>query len=174
MSTSLTADVIASISATLTKTSDLSLAVDTLGDGARAGQAFANGTGQDQADIVWADQRTVTAGADDDIDVAGVLTDVFGATITAARIRAIFIKTANGATANLEIGAAAANPIATLFGATNDKLVVRLGGGFLLLCAPDATGYAIVAGSADTLRVSHDGTTSDDVTYNIVILAASA
>ena len=47
-------------------------------------QKITDGTTANKADLLYADERTVTTGADDDIDLAGVLTDAFGTTITAA------------------------------------------------------------------------------------------
>ena len=62
----------------------------------QASIALDNGTGANQADKVFTDTRTVTTGATDSLDLAGSLTDAFGATITLARVKAILVKAASG------------------------------------------------------------------------------
>ena len=41
-----------------------------------------NGTGDNQADLVFADQRTLAASATENLDLAGTLAQTFGATLT--------------------------------------------------------------------------------------------
>ena len=44
--------------------------------------AFAFGSGASQYDLVWHDTRLLAAGASEELDVAGGLTDAFGNTLT--------------------------------------------------------------------------------------------
>lgn len=128
---------------------------------------WTNGVGANQINQVWHDNRSIASGGNDDLDLAGGLTGAFGQTITFARIKvlAIFNKSDDNV---LEIGAAGTNPLSTLFADTTDKIIIRPGGGILLV-APDATGYAVTGGSADVLRVADDGVQSGSAQYDIAI-----
>jgi hypothetical protein len=137
-----------------------------------ANVGFSSGVGANQADKIFADTRTITASSNDDLDLAGVLVDAFGAVITMARIRGLFVKAYAANTNNLIIGGGASNPITTILGGTTPTLTIRPGG-WLGLLAPDAIGYVVTAATADILRFSNGGAGSS-VTYDVVILGASA
>lgn len=133
--------------------------------------ALANGTGANQADLMFSDTRTLTASATEDLDLAASLTDSFGATITFARIKAIIISAASGNANNVNVTRPASNGV-PLFLAASDGLAVRPGGLFALV-GPDATGVAVTAGTGDLLTFTNSaGSTS--VSYSIIILGASA
>lgn len=132
---------------------------------------FAYGTGADQADILWADERTIGASSSEDLDLAGVLTDAFGATVAAAELVMILIVAAAANTNNVVVGDAT-SPI-PLFGGTNPTFAVKPGGVFLA-AAPAAAGLLTVgAGSTDDLKIANSSSGSS-VTYQIAILARSA
>ncbi|MDW9440973.1 hypothetical protein [Sinorhizobium meliloti] len=132
--------------------------------------ALTNGTAPNQADILWADQRTVASGATDAIDLAGVLADAFGATITAAELVAVIVvNQAKDGTAN--------TTALTIGGGTNPVIANALPtlqpGGVVLLAAGHASGLgAVTAGTADTLNVVNASGAA--ATYQILILARSA
>lgn len=127
-----------------------------------------DGTAANQSDLVFSDERT-TAG-NDDLDLAGVLTDFYGSTLTFARVKCILIKADSGNGVNLHVGGATS--AVGIFADATDELVVRPGGAAMVF-APDATAYAIGAGTTDVLRVApSDGATS--VTYDIMVIGASA
>src|SRR5688572_29561037 len=65
--------------------------------------ALTSGTGADQADKVFYAQRTITASANDDLDLAGVLTDPLGGTLTFVKVKAILIVAAAGNTNNVVV-----------------------------------------------------------------------
>lgn len=153
-----------------TQTSVLDLATAELPVDVQAAITLANGTGANQADRIFTDTRTVTTGATDSLDVAGSLTDAFGATITMARIKAILIRAASGNTTDLQLTRPASNGV-PLFAAASDAIVIRPGG-CLLWCAPDATGIAVTAGTGDLINVVNGSGAS--ATYDIVIVGASA
>jgi hypothetical protein len=132
---------------------------------------FANGTGANQADLLWADERTIAASSSEDLDLAGVLTDAFGATITAAEVVAIFIFADADNTNNVVVGDAT-SPV-PLFGGTNPTVSVKPGG-FFCIGAPNAAGqFSVGAGSTDDLKIANSSSGSP-VTYQIAILARSA
>ncbi|MGW2209914.1 hypothetical protein [Streptomyces sp. NPDC001781] len=134
---------------------------------------LSNGTGAGKADRVWSARRTITASSSDDLDLAGVLLDAYGAVITFARVKGIIVAAAAANTNNLVIGAAATNPWATLLGSTG-TLTVRPGG-FVAVGTgqTDTTGYAVTASTGDLLRITNGGSGSS-VTYDIHIIGASA
>jgi hypothetical protein len=71
-------------------------------------KTFANGALAGQADRIWADTGTLAASANTDLDLAGALTDVFGATVTFARVKALVVAARDANTNNVVVGAAAA------------------------------------------------------------------
>jgi hypothetical protein len=136
------------------------------------GAAWGSGTGAGQADLVWGDTNTLAASANTDIDLAGVLTNPLGGTLTFVRIRAILVIAAAGNTNNVVVGGAAATQFIGPFGAATHTVAVKPGGMFMVV-APDATGWAVAAGSTDLLRVANSaGGTGVD--YSIMIVGASA
>lgn len=135
-------------------------------------QNFSNGTTADKVDLAYVAERTVASATDDDIDLAAVLSDALGSTITAAELVGLLIlsKRASGVanTTNLTIGGST-NGVP---GFTSAGHVVKPGGAFLLM-NPDATGIATVtASTGDILRVTNGSGAS--ATYQIGILARSA
>lgn len=133
---------------------------------------FSDGTGANQIKQVFADTRTLSASATEDLDLAGGLTNALGTAITFTKIRAIAIRAAATNTNNVLVGGAASAQFATWVGDATDVVVVRPGGLFLLI-APDTTGYAVTATSADLLKIANSaGGTS--VSYDIVLLGTTA
>lgn len=133
---------------------------------------LASGTGVGQADIVFADQRTVASATNDDLDLAGVLADAFGAAITAVEVVAILLINRSADT-----DAVANTTSLTLGGATNPVAGLSapaIGpGGLVLLADPDAGGLVTVtAATGDILRVANGSGAA--ATYQIVILGRTA
>src|SRR4051812_35223041 len=76
-----------------------------------AGQVLlGSGTGAGNADIAYVAHRSLAGTTTENLDLAGVLTDVFGSTITAAKVKAILIVADTSNNGDLVIGAAASNP----------------------------------------------------------------
>lgn len=133
--------------------------------------SFTSGTGANQADVAVPDTRTLAASTSEDIDLAGVLTDAFGATITMAEVVGIIVYADPANTNNVVVGDAT-SPV-PLFGGTNPTVAVKPGGIFVLF-APDAAGqFTVGAGSTDDLKVANSGS-GTSVTYTIVVLGRSA
>ena len=132
---------------------------------------FADGTGAGQANRIFTDQRILAASATENLDLAGVLTDAYGATITFARIKAILIGAASGNTNNVVVGGHATAAFINWVSDATDKIVIRPGGLFVL-AATDATAYAVTAGTADMLTVANSGA-GTSVTYEIVLVGTS-
>lgn len=135
---------------------------------------FTSGVAANQADILYVDERAFTSSTADDIDLAGVLSNAFGQTITAVEIVGIVIINATKAgvrnTVTLSVGAGSA-PWFGMFGATGDVIKVPPGGVFCLF-APDASGLGTVtATTADLLTVTPGAAAGS---YQIAILARTA
>lgn len=161
-----------SVLATLTKTADLGNVPKSPLDFSRRVQ-LRTGTAAGQADKLFYDERTLNASASEDIDLAGVLTDDFGATITNARIKGLVVAAAAANTNNVVIGAASATQWAALLGTTG-TVTIRPGA-FVAMCVgeADAIGYAVAGGSTDLLKVANSGA-GTSVTYQIIVIGASA
>lgn len=168
MSLSLT--VKAAIHGTHTKVLDLATAALPLD--AQALLTLTDGTGANQADRVFHDQRTLTASATEDLDLAGSLTDAYGATITFAKVKAILVKAAAGNTNNVNVTRPAANGV-PLYLAASDGVGIPPSG-CLLLAGPGAAGLATVtAGTGDLLTFTNSAG-GTPVTYDVVIVGTSA
>jgi hypothetical protein len=166
LSSSIKLSVVASLSAALDLvTASAPLALD-------AGLSLDTGTGAGQADRVFSDERTLSASANEDLDLSGVLTDALGAVITLARVKAIIVIASAGNTNNVIVGAAASNGFAGPFGATTHTVQVRPGGFYAVACS-DATGWPVTAGTGDLLRVAN-AAGGTPVTYRIIIIGCSA
>lgn len=131
---------------------------------------FASGTTANKADGVFTDTRTVAASSNDDVDLAGALTNALGATVASAEIVGIVI--VNKSTQTLTVGVAGTNPWVTMWAATGDGIKVFPSGVFLNF-APDANGLgAVVGGSSDVLRIANGA--GADADYDIAILYRTA
>jgi hypothetical protein len=132
---------------------------------------LSSGTAANQADRIFHDQRTLAASATEDLDLAGVLTDSFGAAITFARIKALLITAAAGNTNVVNLTRTAVNGV-PLFTAAGDGISILPSGGFAWW-SPGATGVVVTPGTGDLLTVANGGA-GTSVTYDVVIIGASA
>lgn len=128
------------------------------------------GTGSGQADLFFADTRTLSASATESLDLAGGLTDAFGASLTFVEIVALLITADAGNTNNVEVGGAASNAWAALFGDATDKVKLKPGASLMLACE---TGYAVTAGTGDLLKIANGGS-GTAVTYTLTLIGRSA
>lgn len=133
---------------------------------------LASGTGANQADRVYYAQPTIAASGTTTIDLNGSVTDVFGATVSFLRIKAMIIAASSANTNNVIVGNAATNGFITWVGAATHTVTVRPGG-FFCLTAPDATAYAVTAATADLLLFTNSGA-GTGVTFDVILLGASA
>jgi len=134
--------------------------------------SWASGTAINQADMIFADQRTLAASATEDLDVAGVLTNMLtGVAMTFARIKALGVYAAIANTNNVNVTRPASNGV-PLFIAAGDGVAVRPGG-MLVMIAPDVTGYLVTAATGDLITFTNSSGTTG-VTYDVVIIGASA
>ena len=133
--------------------------------------ALAAGVGADQSDVLFTDTRTLAASGTENLDLAGALTNAFGATITMARVKAIFIVADPGNTNDVQLTRPASNGV-PIFLAASDGVAIGPGDVFLIT-RRGATGFAVTASTADLITITNSGAGSS-VTYSIVIVGASA
>jgi hypothetical protein len=135
---------------------------------------LANGTAAGQVDRIFHDTRTLAASATEDLDLAGVLVDALGATLTFARVKGLIIAAAAGNTNNVIVGGASATQFASWLGAGTHTVTVRPGAVLSLMAgSADAIGYVTAAGSTDLLKIANSSS-GTSVTYDIVVLGCSA
>jgi hypothetical protein len=166
----LTTELLVQLVTKLTKTLDLVTpeAAQTI----KKALSLATGTGANQADKIFSDQRTIAASGTDTLDLnGGGLLDALGDAFNLARIKLLLVVAAAGNTNNVNVTRPAANGV-PLFLAAGDGLPVRPGG-FFLWTAPDATAVPITAGTADLLDLVNSGG-GTSVVYDIIIVGASA
>lgn len=162
----LTANLKAAISAAYSG-SGLAPATATLA--AQADIGIASGTGDYQADLLYAATRSLATAGTDNLDLSGVLTDPLGNVIAAVEIVAILIRAAAANTTTLTVGNGT-NPFVGPFGAAAHTVAIAPGGVFMMV--NPKTGWPVTAATADILKIVNSaGATA---AYDIVILGRSA
>jgi hypothetical protein len=161
---SLTSSFIAKVNGTGTKTRDFGTLTWPVTYSKQIDLAF--GTAANQANEMYDAYRTLSASATEDVDLSGSLTNAFGESIVFTAVKGIYIENTSAVDV-LSVGGSGSNALASLFGATNDIIKIRPGGMFLI-CAPDATGYAVTASTADLLHIANGA--GGSTTYRIIIV----
>lgn len=169
MATTLKTVVTAEIAAVFKNVLDLSTPTDNATVTAKI--QLANGTGANSADLLFYDTRTLAASATEDLDLAGSLAGPFGASQVFVELRAIMVKAAAANTNNVQLTRPASNGV-PLFMAAGDGIAIPPGGVFLWSCPADGK-VTVTAATGDLLTLTNSaGSTS--VTYDVVIIGASA
>jgi len=159
-----------SVNVRLTQTNALDLSTPSDSLSILKTRAITSGTGADQGDLLWHDQRTLTDGATESLDLhGGTLAGGFGA-VTFDKVKGICVLNFSTTDA-IKIGGAAANAVG-LFGATTDVLVLPAASAtnkpsVFLIEAPAAAGIDVTTN--DEIKIAHGGTTSNTITYQIAI-----
>lgn len=165
----LTSSISVAVNATQTEALDLGTASAPLA--IRRALSLADGTGANQADLVWHDRRTLAASATEDLDLAGSLVDPFGGAVAFARVKALYVGAAAANTNLVQVTRPASNGV-PLFLAASDGIAVRPGG-FFAWGASDATGVAVTTSTGDLLTFTNSAA-GTSVTYDVVVNGASA
>lgn len=164
----LTAVIESRLSGSLTGSADLGTPTFAFDDLSR--RSWESGVGANQADVIWSDERTVTTGATDSLDLAAVLSGLLGGTLTMARVKAIRVRNSNRAgvanTTNISLTRPAANGV-PIFAAAGDAIPIHPDGEVLIV-APSAGGYVVTAGTADLIDIVNAAGAS--ATYRIEII----
>ncbi|MHC2578228.1 hypothetical protein ACVI1J_009682 [Bradyrhizobium diazoefficiens] len=165
--TALNTIVRASIAAVNKRTLDGRDVVDRMPDAADI--QLGSGTGYGKADIAFMDTRTLAASTSENLDLAGALVDAFGATIAAAKVKAIMIENPEASLSTLTVGAAASNTFNGPFSGATHSVDLKPGDRVLFV---SRTGWPVTAATGDLLKVANGA--GGSVNYNIEFIAASA
>ncbi len=161
--------ILDSVRITSKKSADLSVPQDPFSLSVSKSVTF--GSGDDQMDQIWHDQRTLALSTSEDLDLSGALVNAFGGSVLFATVKLIMIQNVGGNRANLAVGGAALNTADLFFSDSTDIMLLDDGGVFLYY-QPN-TGFTITAGTADILQIENlDG--GQAAIYNIVIGGTSA
>jgi hypothetical protein len=133
-------------------------------------RTFASGVGLNQADLIWAKERTLLTAASEDLDVVGGLTGIFGG-ITPLRLKGFVIESLPTNTTILTVSRPAANGVPIL-AAASDAFPPLKPGGFIAIYDPSAAGILLAAGTADLITIANAAGAS--AVYRIGLLLASA
>lgn len=133
-------------------------------------KVLVDGTANGQANIGFRDDRTLATGANEDIDLVGVLQDVYGATLSAVEIQALGFVTAPGNTTNLTIKPATTNGFLGPFSAAASAIVLGADACAMFFAPP--AGWPVTAGTADLINIANAAGAS--ATYGIAILGRNA
>lgn len=132
-----------------------------------------NGTGVGNADVLFAEARTIAASGTYSMDLVGALADLFAATVNLVKVKALLIKADPANVNNVMVGGAGANGFVSWVGDATDKVAVRPGAGLLLVAGQADTGYAATAATADLLLFTNGGA-GTGVTYEVALIGSSA
>lgn len=130
--------------------------------------SLTNGTGADQADKLFHDQRAIDPSQSEELDLNGSLIDIFGNTLAFTKIKFMIIVSDENNGDNLEVGGAASNAFFSIFKDSSDISIIRPGG-FEIFACKDATGYGVTAGSADRLKILN-ANSGAEANYDIIII----
>jgi hypothetical protein len=142
-------------------------AVPTISRGKQADILLTDGTGSNQASKTYSASRTVASATNDDIDLAGALTDIMGvSSMTFATVKAVVIRSDPANTTILTVSPAPANGFLGPFGAATHTVQVRPGGA-LVFVAPQ-TGWTVTAATGDLLRIANASGAAATYTIEVV------
>jgi hypothetical protein len=132
--------------------------------------SLASGTGLNSADMRFSDTRTLSTGANEDLDLAGALTGALGNTLTFLKLKLLYIRASSANTTNITVSRPAANGV-PFFSAGSDALVLKPGGVFLFT-DPSAAGVTVTAATGDLINIANSAGASG--IYTIHVVGASA
>jgi hypothetical protein len=172
MATNATVSLTTSGNVTLTGAVGLLTPSETLvfgqGNWAAMALSLSYGTGNNQIKNLWFQQRTITAGLNDDLDLAGSLANDFDAGIVFTAIKLLLVSiVAPDGTKRLKVGPqGVANAFPGKWGGVTALFYDEIYNFNAVINHPWA-GYPVTAGTADILRINNP--TAGAVTYNILI-----
>lgn len=131
-----------------------------------------NGTGANQANTVYSDTRTLTAGSSETIDLnGGSLEDRVCDPINLTAVKFLIIRSHASSPGDLLVGPNSSNGFIAPFNAVGDRIRIKPGG-LLVLVAPDATGYNVTS-TTDLLYIEN-GSGGGSAIYDIVFSGVDA
>lgn len=160
----MTSKIVTQLYALLTNTGDLQNAESTLNK--VTSTSLADGTGQNQANMVFSDTRSLAGSASENLDLAGGLTSPLKDTITFTKIKAIYVKCAAANDGAIEFGEGIVNAFVGPFQASSVGVAVAPGGEMLLTAPKD--GWTVTGGTGDLLKAQNLGSATNS--YDIVLI----
>lgn len=134
--------------------------------------SFGDGTGANQADRMFADQRTLADGASETLDCVGLLSPFFGATaIAMVKLKLCLIVAATTNTTNLTVSRGASNGV-LLFTAVSSGVAALKPGMPFLWADTSAAAVAVTTGTGDLITVTNSAGAA--AIYDVFLLGASA
>ena len=130
-----------------------------------------SGTGDSQANLVFRDQRSLALSTSENIDLAGVLIDSYGTTLTFVDVKMLYVFAAATNGGNIIVGGAAANAFLGPFADATDKM--KLPASAWLKWVAPIDGYPVTATTADILKIENDDGVAAGI-YDIVIVGTNA
>lgn len=130
---------------------------------------LSDGSGNNQANMLWHDVRTLAAGAHEDLVLSSLTQSIFGNAVTTdfAAIKALLIVNRQATAGDdLLVGGASTHPWGAPFGAAAHQ--VRVPADSCLLLVNSGAGWGVSAASADQLRIANTG--SDSIDYKVVLI----
>lgn len=134
-------------------------------------KSLTSGTGANQANVIFTDERTVADSASDNIDLAGGLDNPFGDVITFDAVKLIYIKASATNTDDIILGGAMSYAFQGPLGDTDQTVAIAPGGVFLVAAPVD--GWPVSPGTGDILTILN-ASGDDPATYDIVLVGVSA
>jgi len=133
--------------------------------------SLAQGTASGEADVIYADSRTIAASSSYSIDLTGTADlNVFNGSLALAKVKGIWIYALNTNTNSVVVGNGT-NPFVGPFSAGTITLTIPPGGE-LLLTAP-VGGWTVTAGTGDILKLANSSSGSG-VDLRAIIWGTSA
>jgi hypothetical protein len=129
------------------------------------GWDITHGTGDGQAQLCYQGVRSLATGANEDLDVAGSLTNLYGAAVF-TKLKLVVFYAAKTNTTNITVSRPAANGV-PLFAAVSDALAPLKPGGFFAFADPSTAGVAVTAATADLINVANSAGATG--TYTVVL-----
>lgn len=167
---SLTSVIDLAVRATLIASPDLGQTRYTLADGDWTEIQLASGTGNNAADLIWSDERSLNASTTEDLDLSGSLTQPDGSAAVFAKVKAILIEADSANPSTITIFGDANGFVGPLSAAT--VTLALPANGRLALVAPIA-GWAVTAGTGDIIQVANNSGAAA-ATYRICVIGTSA
>lgn len=139
----------------------------------RFAEGLAHGLGDDQADELWHDERTLAGSDSETLDLSSLPRGWFGGgtAVALATVKALLIvNRGSQVDAELLVGGAASAAWSAPLGGSGER--VRVGPASSLLLSNKTQGWPVTSSTADKLKIANAG--SEPVTYQIVIVGTSA
>lgn len=128
------------------------------------------GTGAGKADLMYSSTQTIAPSSSANLDLAGVLTDPLGATLTFVKVKAILVVASCSNTNNFNLGGAASNTFVGPFADATDIVSIKPCGAALF--TSDA-GWTVTPSTGDILKEANSSS-GTSVTAQVIIIGTSS